>query len=135
MTRTMARLALSTPMVVAAALAACSDNNDSSGGLNPPPADVIIVPGAELKGFQAYSPDTLTVSLAGAPSITVVWRNDESVSSGIQHTVTDTAAARAFDTGAIDPGKTGSVTFTSAGSFPYKCSIHSGMRGLVVVQP
>jgi len=135
MTRRIARLALTSPLVMAAALAACSSSTDSSaGGGNPPSADVIIVQGAQLMGFQAYSPDTITVNLHGAPSVTLVWRNDEPANSGIAHTVTDTTTAHAFDTGGIDPGKTDSVTFTTAGSYPYKCTFHQGMRGLVIVQ-
>jgi plastocyanin len=123
------------PFVAAALLAACSSSTDSGGGGNPPPADISIVPGASLKGFQAYAPDTLTVSLGGAASVTVVWRNDEPSASGIVHTVTDTAAVQTFNTGNIIPAEVDSVTFDAPGSYAYHCSIHPSMRGLIIVQP
>jgi plastocyanin len=136
MTRRFACLVLTSPFVVAAAVAACSSSSDSNGGGgNQPVADVSIVPGASLLESQAYSPDTITVSLSGAASVTVTWRNDESTNSGILHTVTDTTAANAFNTGNINPGAVKSLTFGAAGSYPYKCNNHPGMRGLVLVQP
>ena len=135
MTRRIIRRARAGVFVAAAALAACSSSTDSGGGgNNPPAADVVIVQGASLKGFQAYSPDTITVNLGGAPSVTVVWRNDETGASSILHTVTDTATVPAFDTGGIAPGAVDSITFNAAGNYAYKCTIHQGMRGLVVVQ-
>ena len=138
MTRHPARWALLTgPFVSTVLLAACSNSNESSGGggLNPPPADVVIVQGAQILGFQAYDPDTITVRLNGAASVKVVWRNDDEVGgSTVQHTVTDTTAAPAFNK-TVNAGDTVSVTFTTAGEFPYKCTFHQTMRGLVIVQP
>jgi len=115
-------------------VAGCSSSSDPTGN-RPPSADVRIVSGASAKGFQAYAPDTLTVQLSGAPSVTVVWRNDESSQSSILHTVTDTAAVPAFSTGNLPPGATDSITFTTAGSYGYMCLNHQSMRGLVVVDP
>lgn len=134
MTRVSTRLALAAPLA-AAALAACSISNDSSGGGNIPAADVVIVPGAQILGYQAYNPDTITVHLNGAASVKVVWRNDDE-NGGIMvaHTVTDTTAANAF-TQTVNPGDTVSVTFGATGEFPYKCTFHTGMRGLVIVEP
>jgi len=136
MTRRFARLVRTSPFIVAAALAACSSSTDSNGSGNPPAADVSIVRDASLKGFQAYSPDTITVSLGGAPSVTVVWRNDDKTSTlSVTHTVRDTLAANSYDTGFITGGATDSLTFNAAGNYPYKCGVHNGMRGLVIVQP
>ena len=100
-------------------------DSDSSIGL-PPPAGVLIVPGAMTKGFQAYRPDTLTISLAIGGK--VVWRNDDAIT----HTVTDTTAAAAFSR-TLGAGDTASVVFSATGEFPFKCSIHPTMRGLIVV--
>ncbi|MDX2120529.1 MAG: hypothetical protein SF070_05605 [Gemmatimonadota bacterium] len=118
-------------LFLAAAVVAGCGGGDSNGPGNQPQADVSIVPGAFNKGFQAYSPDTLTISLA--TSGTVTWRNDD---GGVAHTVTDTTAAALFDLGltAIN-NDTASFTFTVAGEYPYMCTIHPGMRGLIVVNP
>lgn len=118
-----------TPVAAVAVLAACSDSTSNSNPL--PQADVSIVSGASLLTNTAYNPDTITVALNGGSAVTVVWRNDD---VGILHHVTDTTVAAAFDV-AVTTGDTSSVTFNGAGEFPYKCSIHPGMRGLVVVTP
>jgi len=126
MTERPSRTLLLLPPGIATVLAACSSSTSSN---NPPPAaDVLIVSGASTKGFQAYSLDTFPVSLASGGKVT--WRNDDALT----HTVTDTTAANAF-TRSLGPGDTASVVFTTLGNHPYKCTIHTGMRGLVVVNP
>lgn len=134
MKKHLACLAVAVPFLAVIILAACSDG--TGGGINGPvQADVVIVPGAQILGFQAYDPDTITVQLNGAASVKVIWRNDDQVGGvNVQHNVSDTTVANAFGI-TIDPGDTASVTFSTAGSYPYKCSFHPGMRGLVVVQP
>ena len=117
-------------MLVASTLAGCGSSNGGGGGpSNPPPADVVIVPGAATKGFQAFNPDTFTVSLAAGGTVT--WRNGENVS----HTVTDTATVPAFNLSFGATDDTASTTFTVAGQYGYRCNIHPGMRGLVIVTP
>jgi plastocyanin len=74
--------------------------------------------------------------LNGAASVKVSWRNDDQVgNTTVSHTVTDTTSGNAFPSITIAAGDTASVTFTAAGEYPYKCSFHQGMRGLVIVQP
>ncbi len=118
-------------IVVASALAACGSSYGGGGGgsSNPPPADVVIVAGAATKGFQAYAPDTFTVSLGSGGKVT--WRSNENVS----HTVTDTAAAPAFSKSFGSVDDTASVVFTVAGQYGYRCNFHPGMRGLIIVTP
>lgn len=112
------------PALGVALLAACGSSTSS----NTPPAaaDVRMVSGAATKGFQAYNPDTFTVTLTSGGKVT--WRNDD----GTTHTVTDTTGAALFNK-SLGSGDTASVVFGSAGDFPYKCSIHPGMRGLIHV--
>jgi plastocyanin len=71
----------------------------------------------------AFSPASLTVP-AGT---TVVWTNQDTVT----HTVT--AADKSFDSGNLLPGRTYSRTFTTPGTYPYICQIHSFMTGTVTV--
>ena len=59
---------------------------------------------------------------------TVTWKN----SSNVMHDVT--ANDGSFDLGYFDDGETVSHKFTKAGSYPYYCSLHSGMTGRIVVQ-
>jgi plastocyanin len=59
---------------------------------------------------------------------TVVWTNNGQV----MHTVS--AADRSFDSGPIEPGARGAVTFSRAGTFPFHCTPHPFMKGLIVVR-
>lgn len=120
------RTALAAPFVAAVILAACSSSSENSTTLA---ADVRVVSGASLLGFQAFSPDTFTVDLGTATSVAVSWRNDD----GLIHIVRDTAAIALFNTGNIALADTAVVTFNGPGSHGYQCDIHPTMQGLVIV--
>jgi plastocyanin len=72
----------------------------------------------------AYAPAQLEVRVG----TTVVWTND----APLAHTVTADDAS--FDSGLIDAGKRWSYTFTRAGRFPFHCTPHPFMKGVVVVR-
>jgi plastocyanin len=74
-----------------------------------------------------FSPSTVTIK-AGT---TVVWTN----SSVAPHTVTsDAGAPAAFASGTINSGGGQfSFTFTKPGTYHYHCSIHTYMKGTIVV--
>lgn len=76
-----------------------------------------------IAGF-AFSPNTVTVNVGD----TVTWTNND----GASHTAT--ADGGSFDTGNLANGASGAETFSTAGTFPYHCSIHPNMTGTVVVQ-
>jgi alcohol dehydrogenase (cytochrome c) len=59
---------------------------------------------------------------------TVSWQN----AGAVIHTATDSKGA--WDTGDVRAGETGSVTFSSAGTFTYSCSPHPWMLGQLIVQ-
>ena len=59
---------------------------------------------------------------------TVTWTNEGQVI----HTVT--ANYGSFDSGQIDSGAKGSVTFSRPGTFEYHCTPHPFMRGVIVVR-
>jgi len=91
------------------------------------PAPVTATPGANEVFIQntAFSPSSITVAV----NTTVKWTNKDNLS----HTVTSNTAL--FDSGIIGPSSgTYSHQFTTAGTFPYHCSIHSSMNGTVIVQ-
>jgi plastocyanin len=50
----------------------------------------------------------------------------------VAHTVT--AEDRSFDTGEIDSGQTGSLTFSRPGTYRYHCTPHPFMKGEIVVR-
>ena len=77
----------------------------------------------EVKDF-AFQPSAVTI----AAGDTVTWHNGDTAS----HTATSTGA---WDTGTFAPGASRSITFTTPGTYPYFCLIHSIMFGTIVVLP
>ncbi len=77
----------------------------------------------EIKVF-AFLPATITVAIG----TTITWTNNDST----LHTVT--SLTDAFDSGTLANGGTFSFTFTTAGTYQYRCSIHTEMQGTVIVQ-
>jgi plastocyanin len=72
---------------------------------------------------MAFTPATITV----AAGTTIKWTNKD----GVNHTVTSDTGI--FDSGSLGEGATFSQTFSTAGSFPYHCAVHPGMKATVVV--
>ncbi|MDP4271302.1 MAG: cupredoxin family copper-binding protein [Bacteroidota bacterium] len=73
---------------------------------------------------MSFNPSSLTV----AQGTTVTWTNKESVT----HTVTSNTSI--FNSGSLSNGGTFSYKFNTVGTFPYHCSIHSGMTGTIIVK-
>ncbi|WP_189190588.1 cupredoxin domain-containing protein [Streptomyces albiflavescens] len=120
-----------TCLVLAAAAAllpvtACSGGNGNASSVTstassaPSPAAQIT-----MKNF-AFDPATITVK----PSQKVTVVNKDAVA----HTVTATEG-KAFDTGNIDGGKSGTFTAPSkSGSYRFVCTYHSNMKGTLIVR-
>jgi plastocyanin len=49
------------------------------------------------------------------------------------HTVTDASGMGTFDSGPRGPGSVYTVTFPDAGSFPYRCSLHTQLTGTIQI--
>jgi len=73
-----------------------------------------------------FKPGSLTIKLGD----TVVWTNEDP----FPHTATAIAATPAFDSKPLAPG--GRFTFrpTAKGDYPYKCTLHTTMRGTLHVE-
>lgn len=71
----------------------------------------------------AFAPATLTVE-AGT---TVTWLNQ----GAAPHTATGDGDE--FDTGQLDPGESGSITFDTPGTYNYHCDVHPNMTASIVV--
>lgn len=84
-------------------------------------------PGSVNIRNMMFTPSQISVS-KGA---TVTWTNNDNVA----HTVVDDLSnVGGPASGTIEPGSSYSFTFTKTGSFQYHCSIHSSMRGTIVVK-
>ncbi len=70
-----------------------------------------------------FQPTVLTVT----PGTVVKWTNEDSA----PHTAT--ARDDSFDTGRLDEGESGEVTFDKLGTLEYICEFHPWMEGRVVV--
>jgi plastocyanin len=70
-----------------------------------------------------FEPTDIEISVG----TTVAWINEDVV----PHTATDLDAG--FDTGRLDQGQEGSITFDNAGTFEYRCNFHPSMLGTVTV--
>jgi len=106
-----------------------SSSGSGSSGIAPTPtaAAAAVTVSASIKGF-AFAPATITIKKGD----TVVWTNQDSA----PHTVTgsqDGFSSGSFDSGNMSAGATYNHTFTSAGTFSYRCAYHPGMRATVVV--
>lgn len=74
--------------------------------------------------YRAYQPSTTIVTVGQ----TVTWQN----STLMPHTVT--AIDGTFNSGVMAGGTSFSVTFTTPGTFLYKCLVHPTMKGTVIVR-
>ncbi len=116
----MTALVLCSALLVLGIFMSCSSDSNSNpygnnGGGNPGANEVWI------QGM-AFSPVTRTVSVG----TTVTWTNKDAAA----HTVTGTG----WGSGNLGQNATFAHTFAAAGSFPYHCTIHSGMTGTITVQ-
>ena len=122
------RSTLSAALIASALLlAACGSSGGSSGSSSSDKTTTTKVAATKtdkvsIKGF-AFSPATISVK---AGSTITVTNNDSTA-----HTFT--ADNGSFDTGKISPGKSATVTVADAGTFGYRCTIHTSMKGTVVV--
>lgn len=101
----------------------------SSDPASVPASGAQAVDAISIKGF-AFEPDELSVAVG----TTVTWVNDEDS----LHTVTSGTPASPsglFDSGEIDTGVEFPYTFTDEGTYPFFCSRHDFMKGVVTVTP
>jgi plastocyanin len=82
-------------------------------------------PGINEVFIQNMAFDPVTISVPA--NTTITWTNKD----GVAHTVTSNTGL--FDSGSMGANETYSHLFTTAGSYPYRCTFHSGMTGTVTV--
>ena len=79
---------------------------------------------AYASGNAVFSPQTLNTTVGA----TVTWTNADSIAHA------NVADAGQWRTDSIPVNGTFQFTFAAAGTYTYKCTIHSGMTGSVVVR-
>ena len=107
--------------------AGCSKNpNDPSPAplANGTGTSIRIQGDAYAAGDAVFSPQTLTTNVGA----TVTWTNADSIAHS------SVADAGQWKADSIAARGTFQFTFTTAGTYTYKCTIHSGMTGAVVVR-
>jgi plastocyanin len=95
----------------------------TAGTPSPASAAGIVQKAVTISNF-AFTPSTLTVAVGTI----VTWTNQ----APNDHTVTADNGT-SFNSGPIASGGTFSFTFTTAGTFPYHCAIHTEMTAVVIV--
>jgi plastocyanin len=110
----------------AALLAGCGGPSTSGTAGAPTPSGGSASQGRGIKMDNfAFSPATFTVSHGAVVGVT----NDDSAT----HTVT-ADDGQSFETGSINPGKSGKLTAPKHGRYAYHCAIHPFMHGTLVVR-
>lgn len=106
------------------ALGACSSGASTSGSTTGGTTTGGAAPSSVTVTLQnlAFNPAQVDVAVGG----TVTFMNNDSV----QHNI----AGDTWSSGPLDPGKSFSQTFPTAGSFPIRCTIHPSMTGTVNVK-
>jgi len=92
------------------------------GATSAPPA--ASQPNTVVMSNIAFGPDSIIVSVGTS----ITWQNND----GVNHTATSDTGL--WDTGIISPGASKSLTFNTAGSFPYHCTVHPMMTATVIVR-
>jgi len=119
-------------------LVACGSSTSYSS--NPPPPPPPAPPPAPNSVFVAvsnfqFTPDTVKITV-GTP---VRWTNEGSVSHSVTSDSTGSFNSGTLSNGGVDQygmpyaGSTYDRTFATAGTYPYHCSFHRQMKGVVIV--
>lgn len=113
-------------IVIGGALLVRSRGSSGTGDDDAParavaPAVASSVAQVSMRNLQFY-PVNIEVKKGEA----VEWKNDD--------LVPHTATSASFDSGTIVSGQSWRHTFTDAGNFPYVCTFHPQMKGVVIVK-
>ena len=78
-----------------------------------------------------FSPQFVQVNMGTS----ITWKNPTSAVHSITHDECLTSEPCLFDSGPIGPNQTFSLAHLPPGSYPYHCSFHPIMQGILVVLP
>jgi plastocyanin len=103
-------------------LSSCGKSSNSSTNPTSNSATPAAAASVSIENF-AFSPATVHVTTGG----TVTWTNKDATA----HTATDVNGN--FDSGNLNPTQTFKFTFSTPGTYTYRCTIHSMMAKATVV--
>jgi plastocyanin len=109
--------------VFALFLVGCGGSSDSSSGSASTAAGASGAKAVTIRDYT-YKPAAITVPVG----TTVRFTNQDST----PHTATSKESG-VFESGPIDPGKTGTIKLETAGTFTYYCVFHPFMKGTITV--
>lgn len=110
--------------VASASLAGCFSERVAGG--NPPGGD--LCEGTPANTIQIRNYAFVQTSITVARGTRVTWVNCD------QDIHTSTSDADVWDSGPLNPEDTFGHTFDAAGTFPFHCTPHPGMKATVIVQ-
>jgi len=102
---------------------------------SPQITQISIVNGAgTTTSSKGFSPNSVTVVIG--VNNTVTWTDNDNTmdANGYLPDHTVTANDNSFTSQPLNPGDTYTYTFTTPGTFPYHCNVHSWMSGTVIVK-
>jgi plastocyanin len=99
----------------------CGNSGGKSSGTATVPAAATV----QIASYK-FAPPTITVNAGGK----VTWIDRDADA----HTATADSGAQTFDTNTLKTGKSKTLTFSKAGTYPYHCVYHAFMKGTVVVK-
>jgi plastocyanin len=98
------------------------DKGDGGAASNAvPPAPAPDSAQVSIQNLQFYP-----VTIAVKKGDVVEWKNDDLVAH--------TASSASFNSGTIVSGQSWRHTFTDTGNFPYACTFHPQMKGVIIVK-
>ncbi len=105
---------------------ATNNNQNNSPATNPPSSVSAVAQtyNIEISNF-VFSPSSLTIKKGD----TVIWTNKDLMS----HTITSDSGSE-LESARFGRAETYSHTFNTAGTFSYHCSVHSTMKGTIIVE-
>jgi plastocyanin len=112
-------------VTVALSVAAAACFSDAPPVVAPPPVLPQTASVEASSTANTFSPSQVTIAKGGTVTWTIGTR---------RHNVTFFANPSAPTNVESNTNTTASRTFTAAGSFPYNCTLHAGMTGIVIVQ-
>ena len=119
-------------LVMVIAISGCSSHNTLSTTPLTPTTTPIGLPGDPTITIQnlVFNPPNMPVP----KGTTVTWVNQDSTNHQIVNDATGTIAKGAlFTSGSLPTGASYSFKFYNSGTYPYHCSIHPSMKGIVTV--
>ena len=111
-------------LLAAVCVVSCGGSSTAPDSAPAGSTTVTIVSGASALSNTAFSPNPISISVG----TTVSWLNSDST------THTSTSDGGAWNSSNLAPGRRFNFTFTTAGAFPYHCTVHPNMIGTINVQ-